>query len=132
MVLAVSRNGIKNIEIGSFADLNNLNTINIAQNELRRLQNGVFNGLTALTQLDLWINTLTTIDSRVFDVFGEGLELNLGQNPLVCDAGLCWLKDKIQDRRIQWIQGYNKPTCWEDEEKWSKLVRNCEGKLKDG
>ena len=126
VVLAVSRNDIKNIEIGSFADLNNLNAINIAQNELRRLQNGVFNGLTALTQLNLWINTLTTIDSRVFDVFGEGLELNLAQNPLTCDTRLCWLKERIEDGRIQWMRGYNKPTC-EDQTEWSLRTWHCAG-----
>ena len=127
--LGIAKNDIISIDINSFADLQNLNMLNLQDNNLRQLPIGVFDGLTSLTKLYLWQNDLTTIDSRIFDVFDEGLELSLGLNPLVCDERLCWLRERIQDRRIELREGYNKPTCGEDGAEWSVMPWNCDGNL---
>ena len=126
--LGIAQNSIASIN--SLANLQNLNMLNLQDNNLRQLPFGVFDGLTSLTKLFLDRNNLTTIDSRVFDVFDEGLELSLSQNPLVCDERLCWLRERIQDGRIELRQGYNKATCGEDGTEWSLMPWNCEGNLR--
>ena len=103
--LDLSRNQITDIEPGAFNGLISVRRIDLGHNRMKMIlglsQNSLtilptdeLNRLQSLKELELSYNRLTTLPADVFSHIPRPLELAVHNNPLICDAALCWLKQE--------------------------------------
>ena len=113
--LSLAGNGIRTLPTAAFSPLANLKTLYLYGNDLTRVLGSTWLGLTSLTRLylnhnrisdiyrysfatlpklsyaNLAYNNLTILGPDAFTLV-DHFTLLLHDNPLVCDAHLCWLK----------------------------------------
>ena len=104
--IVLVNNKISCIEDGVFVNLTKLEILLLARNRPEALTPGLFSGLHSLNTLWLGLNRLTMLQADVFSHLPRPLELSLHDvseysegsglpdNPLHCDADLCWLKQE--------------------------------------
>lgn len=80
------------LESGAFSANANLEEIVIASNKaLGEIQDGALSGLPHLRKLVLKDNALTTLSDGLFS-WNDLVELDLSENPIVCDCRILWLR----------------------------------------
>ena len=107
-------NRINSIEDNTFANLKNLKTLWLEENDLETLSPGAFFGLDSLTYLRLDGNRLMMLQEDVFNRLSRQLRLGVynlrynrtKDNPLKCDADLCWLKKEELNGNVTWASVY--------------------------
>ena len=108
--IRLSRNRINSIADNTFENLKKLKTLWLQENNLETLSAGTFLGLESLTSLRLDGNQLMMLPADVFSHLPRPLKFGLfnldhnrtTDNPLICDAGLCWLKQEELEGNIDW------------------------------
>ncbi|XP_055600413.1 insulin-like growth factor-binding protein complex acid labile subunit [Uranotaenia lowii] len=86
---------LNRIESGAFSANANLEEIVIASNKgLSEIQDGALTGLPHLKRLVLKDNALTTLSDGLF-TWSELVELDLSENPIVCDCRILWLRNVL-------------------------------------
>ncbi|XP_049540384.1 insulin-like growth factor-binding protein complex acid labile subunit [Anopheles darlingi] len=86
------------IESGAFASNTNLEEITLASNKaLSEIQEGALSGLPHLRRIVLRDNALTTLTDGLF-TWNELIELDLSENPLLCDCQMLWLRNLLVSR----------------------------------
>ena len=115
--LSLYDNKINSIEDNTFINLTELESLDLNDNYLTVLNSGMFSGLVSLLLFRLEGNLLTTLSAEVFSDMPRPLTLGLHDavypetpdNPLVCDAELCWLKVAEIREKITWFFYGNHP-----------------------
>ena len=134
--LSLHENNINVIQINTFSNLRNLEQLRLYNNSLPTLHPGMFFGLESIKYLHLEGNCLTTLQADVFSHLPRPFRLGLHDhrwndptdNPLVCDAQLCWLKLEEQQGTIRWFRyttdpdrNFLEPKCVNDIE-WDTWI----------
>ena len=78
--LDLSRSSIESLQLGDFAGLSGLTSLDFFDNDLTTLPVGIFSGLNNLTTLDLSDNSLTELSSGIFSDLTSLTSLNLSDN----------------------------------------------------
>ena len=112
--LYLNYNNISEIESGTFSGLESLRELRLQNNTLETLNAGMFSGLESLTHLHLEGNRLTRLPADIFDHLPRPLEVGLSDNPLQCNAELCWLLTDVQ-LRIVWDAQLRRSILWTTE-----------------
>ena len=66
------------------------------------LKYGTFASLPSLQELELSDNNLETVEHMAFKGIPRSLVLHLANNPIQCDARVCWLKRAERNGSIEW------------------------------
>jgi hypothetical protein len=90
--LDLDKNAITALDNNVFNSLTGLRELILSNNELKSLNSGLFTSQKNLHKLLLRNNTLTTIDMATVEPLNNFKDLNLNDNPLLCD---CNLKDAL-------------------------------------
>ncbi|XP_050080437.1 leucine-rich repeats and immunoglobulin-like domains protein 1 [Anopheles maculipalpis] len=86
------------VESGAFAQNTNLEEIVIASNKaLTDIQEGALSGLPHLRRIVLKDNALSTLTDGMLS-WNELVELDLSENPLLCDCQILWLRNLLVSR----------------------------------
>ena len=109
--LFLSNNPLSTLRADMFQGLVALRQIWLIGNGLQTLGPHVFSGLVFLDCVNLAGNQLTSLSADVFSHLPRPLTLGLHlgwisigpENPLKCDADLCWLKREEQQGTIDWF-----------------------------
>ncbi|XP_065073619.1 chondroadherin-like protein [Ochlerotatus camptorhynchus] len=89
---------LNRIESGAFSANANLEEIVIASNKaLAEIQDGALSGLPHLKRLVLKDNALTTLSDGLFS-WNELVDLDLTENPIVCDCRILWLRNVLVNK----------------------------------
>ena len=99
-VLYLFYSDVNFIEENTFSNLKKLEMLRLHGNELESLTPGIFCGLESLKTIYLKNNHLTMLPEAVFSDLPRPLRLVIDQNPLQCEAELCWLKQKEKQGTI--------------------------------
>ena len=111
-VLNLNKNPITRLKRNSFSDIHELETLDMQDCGIRHVSPEAFAGLKQLRQLNIANNKLTTLHSGVRSVLTERLFVfRIYGNPWDCDCRLRWLKDYIDNSRVNWNFGENTPRC---------------------
>ena len=112
-------NKVATVEPKAFIGLDNLKVLWLSVNQITELGDDVFIGLGCLQQLYLDRNKLITVNTNTFSHLPRPLQFVLtypeleGNNPLICDSRMCWLKQEENDGTITWYRDprHYKPEC---------------------
>ncbi|KFB51899.1 leucine-rich repeat-containing protein 4B [Anopheles sinensis] len=86
---------LNRIESGAFEANTNLEEIVIASNKaLTEIQEGALSGLPHLRRIVLKDNALTTLTDGMLS-WNELVELDLSENPILCDCQILWLRNLL-------------------------------------
>ncbi|XP_049289186.1 leucine-rich repeats and immunoglobulin-like domains protein 1 [Anopheles funestus] len=97
------------IEGGAFAHNTNLEEIVIASNKaLTDIQEGALSGLPHLRRIVLKDNALTTLTDGMLS-WNELVELDLSENPIMCDCQILWLRNLLVSRSNVTVAGQSTP-----------------------
>ncbi|XP_052758557.1 leucine-rich repeat neuronal protein 1-like isoform X1 [Galleria mellonella] len=89
---------LERVEKGAFEDNVNLETVILANNKkLAVIEDCTLLGLPKLKHVSLKDNAIVTISENVF-VGKELRQLDLTDNPILCDCQIMWLRDLLYDR----------------------------------
>ncbi|XP_053688100.1 insulin-like growth factor-binding protein complex acid labile subunit [Sabethes cyaneus] len=89
---------LSRIESGAFSANANLEDIVIATNKaLVEIHDGALSGLPHLKRLVLKDNALTTLSDGLFS-WNELVDLDLSENPIVCDCRILWLRNLLVNK----------------------------------
>ncbi|XP_055631493.1 insulin-like growth factor-binding protein complex acid labile subunit [Toxorhynchites rutilus septentrionalis] len=89
---------LNRIESGAFSANANLEEIVIASNKaLSEIQDGALSGLPHLKKLVLKDNALATLSDGLFS-WNELVDLDLSENPMVCDCRILWLRNMLVNK----------------------------------
>lgn len=80
--LSLSRNGIKQLELKSFANSGKLNKLFIDANFLTRIANATFRSCTSLKNLQIWQNQIKIVEINAFQGLTNLLSLSLAMNKI--------------------------------------------------
>ena len=90
--LSMYSNHIRDLPSKVFEYLPNLNILLLNANEIGCLRKGIFNNLKNLRLLSLFQNNIRAIEEGTLDNLKTSTNLHLGNNPLICDCNLAWIK----------------------------------------
>ena len=90
--LSMYSNHIRDLPSEVFEYLPNLNILLLNANEIGCLRKGIFNNLKNLRLLSLFQNNIRAIEDGTLDNLKTTTNLHLGNNPLICDCNLAWIK----------------------------------------
>ena len=130
--LGMGLNDFTIITPGAFDGLHKIQVMHLGDGKLTELNSGMFEGAESVQ--DLWLdnNDIATIDEDTFinlknltrlhlyinnlmilpqQIFNGPLELLIDNNPLICDAALCWLKQEELNRNVIFTRDFVKPRC---------------------
>ena len=101
-LLKLHFNELDEVEPGSFCGLNALRVLYLSVNRLKFLSADAFSGLDSLKRIYLQANHFTMLQAETFNNLPRPLDLGLHDhnndrpidNPLQCDAQICWLKQE--------------------------------------
>ncbi|XP_058458487.1 leucine-rich repeat neuronal protein 3-like [Malaya genurostris] len=89
---------LNRIDGGAFSANANLEEIVIASNKaLTEIHEGALSGLPHLKRLILKDNALTTLSDGLFS-WNELVDLDLSENPIVCDCRILWLRNVLVNK----------------------------------
>ena len=109
--LDLAINNINLIEDNAFIGLKSLEDLDLHSNKLETLTPGIFCFLDSLRKLNLKKNRLTSLPADVFNHLPRPLRVDVSDNPLECDAALCWLKQEELNGNITYLNYLGRPTC---------------------
>ena len=96
--LNMSYNSLENFPKGAFNSCSNIVILDFHHNHLKELPGEIFKSLKHNFVADLRFNNLSTLGLITVQ---ETVDIRLEGNPLQCDCRLKWLKDGIENGRIQ-------------------------------
>ncbi|CAH1265223.1 TLR7 [Branchiostoma lanceolatum] len=110
--LDLSNNQIQNITMMKFEHLGNLTYLNLAANRIAVIGDA-FQHLLALRNLNLSSNRLSVLNQTIVGPIVQRLEnLDVADNPFLCDCNLLWFVEWAQDRYdrvVNWHNPYSLP-----------------------
>ena len=94
VLLSLSQNHLTKISQQMFSGLVSLESLFLDGNKIFYIEDGAFSSLSKLTNVRLANNNLTLLPSDVFASTHpkQHLKLSLGENPLMCNWRLMWVK----------------------------------------
>ena len=132
-VLNLGTNLLVGIRGDMWVGLSSLVSLRLSENGIQRLPPGSLSNLPHLKRLFLSLNNLTTLsldmlDSSLYPDSGghpETLEITMYENPLECDARLCWTKDAAREGWLRMVYTY---WCENYQQYWEYVDVGCEGR----
>ena len=128
--LYLSDNALTEVRAGMWEGLSSLTKLYLNENQISMIGVGAFNTLTSLEVLYLESNQLVTLEEGLFNTpLRTSLELRLDENPLQCDARMCWIKQAERVGHIMWFtwSGHGSPQCKNQPGfHWDNIDLNCE------
>ena len=129
-VLNLGTNHLTDIHGYMWEGLNSLTSLMLSENGIQVLPPGSLSNLPKLQRLFLSINNLTTLSLDMFDPGlypgSEGhpatLEITMYDNPLQCDARLCWTKDAAREGWLRLVYTY---WCENYQQYWEYVDVGC-------
>ncbi|KAK3796951.1 hypothetical protein RRG08_032253 [Elysia crispata] len=97
--LLLNNNEIEELEERTFEGLPQLRYLYLYRNRIRKIHPNTFAYVPLLEQLFLQINQLTTLPPQIFAKNPHLRRLRLDSNALVCDCGIMWLHDMLEEKR---------------------------------
>ena len=93
-----------------WVELQSLEALTLSGNHLTEIPPDGFSNMPALESLDLGSSQLMTLTSDIIYLHNRPSRLYLGlvDNPLQCDSSLCWLKEAVENRKVEI---YNRLRC---------------------
>ena len=139
--LFLNNNKLTALMAGIFQGLMAVEYITLYENMITFIEDNTFAGLKRLERISLNGNNLATLPENVFSHLPRPLELGLHDhvyrqtpdNPLQCDAALCWLKQGELQGTITWFyhdphpDSPRKPEC-ADGIDWDNWTCSATGK----
>lgn len=109
----LSYNRMTSLSGESFVDAPQLISLYLFGNNLRSIDQNAFTGIGRTLQLlHLRSNKLKTLPDGVFSSFTASGEINIDDNPWVCDCDLVWLKDFYINNIVRFFRNGSVPfTC---------------------
>ena len=96
-------NALTEVRAGMWEGLSSLTKLILYSNQISMIEVGAFNTLTSLEMLWLENNELVTLEEGLFNTpLRTSFELSLYNNPLQCDARMCWIKEVERVGHITW------------------------------
>ncbi|XP_050729504.1 adhesion G protein-coupled receptor A3-like [Eriocheir sinensis] len=105
--LDLKNNGISIVESWTFANLTNLRRLDLSNNNIKSLNASQLAGLTSLKKLKLARNPLSRLHEGIHEELPTLRVMDLAQTQLVCDCGLTWLAEAVQEKVIK-VNGASK------------------------
>ena len=96
--LDLSRNGLVEVEEGSFEGASSIKTMSLAQNKLVLMNNRILRGLNGLESLNIFSNDISCITPGAFDSLRSLKSLNLISNPFNCNCHMGWFAEWIREK----------------------------------
>ena len=108
--LHLGKNYLPTVHGNMWVGLQSLECLRLHNNRLTEIPRDGFSNMPALESLDLGSNQLMTLRSDIIYLHNRPSRLYLGlvDNPLQCDSSLCWLKEAVENRKVEI---YNRLRC---------------------
>ena len=123
-------NALREVRAGMWEGLSSLTGLHLSENQISTIGVGAFKALTSLADLWLEYNQLVTLEEGLFNTpLRTNLTLDLGENPIHCDARMCWIKEAERVGHITWWTdslGDGRPQCENQPDvHWDNINLNC-------